>query len=73
MVRVQKSSTGEDPDEFAKLTGELFTHLFPIRLGGVIVDHTCEYCDMTGNEDLHNTEPQSTSTPTQGSNEVSEF
>ena len=37
----------EDPDEFAKLTGELFTHLLAIRLAGVIVDHTCEYCDMT--------------------------
>lgn len=64
---------GEDPDEFAKLTGELFTHLLAIRLGGVIVDHTCEYCDMTSNEDVHDTEPLSTSTPTQGSNEVSEF
>jgi len=31
----------EDPDEFTKLTGELFTHLLAIRLGGVIVDHTC--------------------------------
>jgi hypothetical protein len=36
----------EDPDEFAKLTGELFTHLLAIRLAGVVVDHTCEYCDM---------------------------
>jgi hypothetical protein len=36
----------EDPDEFTKLTGELFTHLLAIRLAGVVVDHTCEYCDM---------------------------
>ncbi len=64
----------ENPDEFTKLTGELFTHLVAIRLGGVIVDHTCEYCDMTGNEDIQDTEPPlSSSTSVQGSKEDSEF
>jgi hypothetical protein len=58
----------EDPDEFAKLTGELFTHLLAIRLGGVIVDHTCEYCDMAGNEEISDPEPLSPSTPIQESN-----
>jgi len=52
----------EDPDEFAKITGELFTHLLAIRLGGVIVDHTCEYCDMAGNEEISDPEPLSPST-----------
>ena len=55
----------EDPDEFAKLTGELFTHLLAIRLGGVIVDHTCEYCDMAGNEEISDPEPLSPSTTIQ--------
>ena len=58
----------EDPDEFAKLTGELFTHLLAIRLGGVIVDHTCEYCDMAGNEEISDPEPLSPSTSIQESN-----
>ena len=58
----------EDPDEFAKLTGELFTHLLAIRLGGVIVDHTCEYCDMAGNEEISDPEPLSPSTTIQESN-----
>lgn len=40
----------EDPDEFTKLTGELFTHLLAIRLAGVIVDHSCEYCNMPGDD-----------------------
>ena len=58
----------EDPDEFAKITGELFTHLLAIRLGGVIVDHTCEYCDMAGNEEISDPEPLSPSTSIQESN-----
>lgn len=58
----------EDPDEFAKITGELFTHLLAIRLGGVIVDHTCEYCDMAGNEEISDPEPLSPSTTIQESN-----
>lgn len=58
----------EDPDEFAKITGELFTHLLAIRLGGVIVDHTCEYCDMAGNEEISDSEPLSPSTSIQESN-----
>ena len=58
----------ENPDEFAKLTGELFTHLFTIRLGGVVVDHICEYCDMAGNEEIQDTEPVSPSTTIQESN-----
>lgn len=58
----------EDPDEFAKITGELFTHLLAIRLGGVIVDHTCEYCDMAGNEEISGPEPLSPSTSIQESN-----
>ena len=49
----------EDPDEFAKITGELFTHLLAIRLGGVIVDHTYEYCDIAGNEEISDPEPLS--------------
>jgi hypothetical protein len=52
----------EDPDEFTKLTSELFTHLLAIRLGGILVDRTCEYCDMTGNEEISDTEPLSSST-----------
>lgn len=58
----------EDPDEFAKITGELFTHLLAIRLGGVIVDHTCEYCDIAGNEEISDPEPLSPSTSIQESN-----
>ncbi len=58
----------EDPDVFAKLTGELFTHLLAIRLGGVVVDHTCEYCDMAGNEEIPDTESLSPSTTIQESN-----
>ena len=58
----------EDPDEFTKITGELFTHLLAIRLGGVIVDHTCEYCDMAGNEEISDPEPLSPSTSIQESN-----
>ena len=58
----------EDPEEFAKITGELFTHLLAIRLGGVIVDHTCEYCDMAGNEEISDPEPLSPSTSIQESN-----
>ncbi|MDF0679354.1 MAG: hypothetical protein P0116_00130 [Candidatus Nitrosocosmicus sp.] len=58
----------EDPDEFAKLTGELFTHLLAIRLGGVIVDHTCDYCDMAGNEEISDPEPLSPSSTIQESN-----
>jgi hypothetical protein len=58
----------EDPDEFAKITGELFTHLLAIRLGGVIVDHTCEYCDMAGNEEISDPEQLSPSTSIQESN-----
>lgn len=58
----------EDPDEFAKITGELFTHLLAIRLGGVIVDQTCEYCDMAGNEEISDPEPLSPSTSIQESN-----
>ena len=58
----------EDPDEFAKITGELFTHLLAIRLGGVIVDHTCEYCDMAGNEEFSDSEPLSPTTIIQESN-----
>ena len=58
----------EDPDVFTKLTGELFTHLLAIRLGGVVVDHTCEYCDMPGNEEITDTESLSPSTTIQESN-----
>ena len=58
----------EDPDEFTKLTGELFTHLLAIRLGGVIVDHTCEYCEMAGNEEIPNSEALSPSSTLQESN-----
>jgi len=58
----------EDPDEFTKITGELFTHLLSIRLGGVIVDHTCEYCDMAGNEEISDPEPLSPSTSIHESN-----
>jgi hypothetical protein len=58
----------EDPDEFTKITGELFTHLLSIRLGGVIVDHTCEYCDMAGNEEISDPEQLSPSTSIQESN-----
>ena len=58
----------EDPDEFAKLTGELFTHLLAIRLGGVIVDHTCDYCNMAGNEEISDPEPLSPSSTIQESN-----
>ena len=58
----------EDPDEFTKITGESFTHLLSIRLGGVIVDHTCEYCDMAGNEEISDPEPLSPSTSIQESN-----
>ena len=63
----------EDPDEFAKLTGELFTHLLAIRLGGVIVDQTCEYCDMVGNEETPGSEPLSPPTSIQGLKKDSEF
>jgi len=58
----------EDPDEFAKITGKLFTHLLAIRLGGVIVEHTCEYCDMAGNEEISDPEQLSPSTSIQESN-----
>jgi hypothetical protein len=63
----------EDPDVFTKLTGELFTHLLAIRLGGVVVDHTCEYCDMAGNEEILDTEPLSPSTTIQESNRDTEL
>jgi hypothetical protein len=58
----------EDPDEFTKLTGELFTHLLAMRLGGVIVDDTCEYCEMAGNEEIPNSESLSPSNTLQESN-----
>jgi len=63
----------EDPDEFTKLTGELFTHLLAIRLAGVVIDHSCEYCDMTGNEEILDTEPLSPSTTIQESNRDAEL
>ena len=58
----------EDPDEFTKLTGELFTHLLAMRLGGVIVDDTCGYCEMAGNEEIPNSESLSPSNTLQESN-----
>lgn len=41
----------DDPDEFDKLTRELFTHVLTLRLAGVIVDHACEYCGMANDDD----------------------
>jgi len=67
-LEVRNRVRDEDPEEFAKITGELFTHLLAIRLGGVIVDHTCEYCDMAGNEEISDPEPLSPSTSIQESN-----
>lgn len=46
----------EDPDEFTKLTSELFTHLLAIRLGGVIIDNTYEYSDMADNDNTKDAE-----------------
>jgi len=62
----------EDPDEVTKLTGELFTHLLAIRLAGVVIDHSCEYCDMAGNKEILDTEPLSPSTTIKESNRDAE-
>lgn len=45
-LEFKNHSRDDDPDEFDKLTREIFTHILTLRLAGVIVDQSCEYCNM---------------------------